>query len=223
MKIAIASDHREKKYKDEVIEYLKEQKYNVDDCSPENTPTDDYPDYAFKVCKKVVAKKATTKKENQVEKKLVLNQEKALAVTLVVLAILVVILLVIALVQKNKSKDLEKSSITIPVLEENVESRIAINLSELSETKEYVFIVSNYKDNDINKKSIEYDVEITNNDNVRIEIYKNGKMRNALDDDYEVEDNKLAKNKKQEDVYKLVIKDTKNIKNDSQLVIEIDS
>ena len=61
------------------------------------------------------------------------------------------------------------------------------------------------------------------NDNVRIEIYKNGKMRNALDDDYEVEDNKLAKNKKQEDVYKLVIKDTKNIKNDSQLVIEIDS
>ena len=176
-----------------------------------------------KTTKKVVAKKATTKKENQVEKKLVLNQEKALAVTLVVLAILVVILLVIALVQKNKSKDLEKSSITIPVLEENVESRIAINLSELSETKEYVFIVSNYKDNDINKKSIEYDVEITNNDNVRIEIYKNGKMRNALDDDYEVEDNKLAKNKKQEDVYKLVIKDTKNIKNDSQLVIEIDS
>ncbi len=58
MKIAIASDHRGKKYKDEVIEYLKEQKYNVDDCSPENTPTDDYPDYAFKVCKKVVAKKA---------------------------------------------------------------------------------------------------------------------------------------------------------------------
>ena len=32
-----------------------------------------------------------------------------------------------------------------------------------------------------------------------------------------------TKNKKQEDVYKLVIKDTKNIKKDSQLVIEIDS
>ena len=176
-----------------------------------------------KTTKKVVAKKETTKKETQVEKKLVLNQEKALAVTLVVLAILVVILLVIALVQKNRSKDLEKSSITIPVLEENVESRIAINLNELPETKEYVFVVSNYKDKEINKKSLEYDVEITNNDNVRIEIYKNGKKKNALDDDYEVEDNKLTKNKKQEDVYKLVIKDTKNIKKDSQLVIEIDS
>ena len=176
-----------------------------------------------KTTKKVVAKKETTKKETQVEKKLVLNQEKALAVTLVVLAILVVILLVIALVQKNRSKDLEKSSITIPVLEENVESRIAINLSELPESQEYVFIVSNYKDKEINKRTLEYDVEITNNDNVRIEIYKNGKKRNVLNDDYEVEDNKLTKNKKQEDVYKLVIKDTKNIKKDSQLVIEIDS
>ena len=172
---------------------------------------------------KVVAKKETTKKETQVEKKLVLNQEKALAVTLVVLAILVVILLVIALVQKNRSKDLEKSSFTIPVLEENVESRIAINLSELPDSQEYVFIVSNYKDKDINKKTIEYDVEITNNDNVRIEIYKNGKKKNVLNDDYEVEDNKLTKNKKQEDVYKLVIKATKNIRDNSELVIEIDS
>ena len=39
----------------------------------------------------------------------------------------------------------------------------------------------------------------------------------------EMMNNKLTKNKKQEDVYKLVIKDTKNIKKDSQLVIEIDS
>lgn len=176
-----------------------------------------------KPTKKVVAKKEVDKKETQVEKKLVLNQEKALAVTLIVLAVLVVILLVIALVQKNKSKDIEKSSITIPVLEENVESRIAINLSELPESQEYVFIVSNYKDKKINKRTLEYDVEITNNDNVRIEIYKNGKKRNVLSDDYEVEDNKLAKNKKQEDVYKLVIKDTKNIKANSELVIEIDS
>ena len=176
-----------------------------------------------KPTKKVVAKKEPIKKETQVEKKLVLNQEKALALTLVVLAVLVVILLIIALVQKNRNKDIEKSSITIPVLEENVESRIAINLSELSETKEYVFIVSNYKDKNINKKNLEYDVEITNNDNIRVEIYKNGKIKNALDDDCEVEDNKLTKNKKQEDVYKLVIKDTKNIKKDSQLVIEIDS
>jgi nanoRNase/pAp phosphatase (c-di-AMP/oligoRNAs hydrolase) len=61
-----------------------------------------------KTTKKVVEKKAVVKKETkEVEKKLVLNQEKALALTLVILAVLVVILLVIALVQKNRSKDIE--------------------------------------------------------------------------------------------------------------------
>ena len=174
--------------------------------------------------KKAPAKKAPAKKEvvNEDVKQSV-NQEKALAVTLVVLAVVVVILLVIALVQKNANKLKEQSHITIPVLEENVESRIAINLSELKETNEYVFIVSNYKDKEMITKNIEYDVEIINNDNVRIELYKNNKMFNVLDDDFEVEDNKLTKKKKQEDVYKLVIKDVSNIKENSELIIEIDS
>ncbi len=58
MKIAIASDHRGVEYKNEVIEFLKNKNYEIVDCSPENTPTDDYPDFAFKVCHKVVEKEA---------------------------------------------------------------------------------------------------------------------------------------------------------------------
>lgn len=58
MKIAIASDHRGIEYKKEVIEYLKSKNYEIIDCSKENTPTDDYPDFAFKVCKKIVDKEA---------------------------------------------------------------------------------------------------------------------------------------------------------------------
>ena len=58
MKIAIASDHRGVEYKKEIIEYLNSKNYIVVDCSPENTPTDDYPDFAFKVCEKVVNKEA---------------------------------------------------------------------------------------------------------------------------------------------------------------------
>lgn len=58
MKIAIASDHRGVEYKKKVIEYLKKLGYDVIDCSPENTPTDDYPDFAFSVCNKVVTKVA---------------------------------------------------------------------------------------------------------------------------------------------------------------------
>lgn len=56
MKIGIASDHRGVEYKKEVIEYLKSKNHTVIDYSPENFATDDYPDFAFKVCEKVVAK-----------------------------------------------------------------------------------------------------------------------------------------------------------------------
>lgn len=58
MKIAIASDHRGVEYKREIIEYLNSKNYKIIDCSKENNETDDYPDFAFKVCKKVVEKEA---------------------------------------------------------------------------------------------------------------------------------------------------------------------
>ena len=58
MKIAIASDHRGVTYKKEIINYLLSKNYEIIDCSLVNTPTDDYPDFAFKVCKEVINKNA---------------------------------------------------------------------------------------------------------------------------------------------------------------------
>ena len=56
MKIAIASDHRGREYKLEIIDYLESKGYEVIDCSKENNPSDDYPDFAFLVCNNVVRK-----------------------------------------------------------------------------------------------------------------------------------------------------------------------
>ena len=58
MKIAIASDHRGVEYKNKLINFLSKSGYEIIDCSPENTSTDDYPDFAFSVCNKVVTKVA---------------------------------------------------------------------------------------------------------------------------------------------------------------------
>lgn len=58
MRIAIASDHRGVEYKKEIIKYLKEKGNLLIDCSKNNTPTDDYPDFAFEVCNKVISKEA---------------------------------------------------------------------------------------------------------------------------------------------------------------------
>ena len=95
--------------------------------------------------------KKETKKST---KKQSINQEKVLAIAFVVLAILVIVLLIIALKQKNERKAKYESHITIPVLEENTKSNISINLKEFKEenTNEYIFIVSNYREDKINKK-----------------------------------------------------------------------
>ena len=58
MKIAIASDHRGESYKKIIIEYLINNDYSVIDCSEKNTQTDDYPDFAFKLCNEVINKNA---------------------------------------------------------------------------------------------------------------------------------------------------------------------
>lgn len=56
MKIAIATDHNGVKEKEEILKRLTE--YEFIDKSKDNNPTDDYPDFAFRVSKSVIEKKA---------------------------------------------------------------------------------------------------------------------------------------------------------------------
>ena len=53
MKLAIGTDHRGRELKEQLISLL-EKKYEIVDCSKENYDTDDYPDFAFKVCNSVL-------------------------------------------------------------------------------------------------------------------------------------------------------------------------
>ena len=53
MKIAIATDHNGVNEKREIIKHLEEKNFEVIDLSQVNTPTDDYPDFAFKVAESV--------------------------------------------------------------------------------------------------------------------------------------------------------------------------
>lgn len=53
MKIAIATDHNGVNEKTEIIKYLENKNIDVLDLSTDNTPTDDYPDFAFRVASSV--------------------------------------------------------------------------------------------------------------------------------------------------------------------------
>jgi len=54
MKIAIASDHRGYKLKQELITYLKNKNYEIEDLGTNSEKSVDYPKYAFKLCHKVI-------------------------------------------------------------------------------------------------------------------------------------------------------------------------
>lgn len=56
MKVGIATDHNGVNEKRELIEYLNTLGYEVIDYSTNNTPIDDYPDFASIVCKSIINK-----------------------------------------------------------------------------------------------------------------------------------------------------------------------
>lgn len=56
MKIAIATDHNGVEQKVELIYFLASKGYEVLDLSKDNTPTDDYPDFAVRVANSIVNK-----------------------------------------------------------------------------------------------------------------------------------------------------------------------
>jgi len=54
MKIVIATDHNGVNEKKEIIKYLENKNIEILDLSRDNTPTDDYPDFAFRVAESVI-------------------------------------------------------------------------------------------------------------------------------------------------------------------------
>ena len=54
MKIVIATDHNGVNEKKEIIKYLENKNIEILDLSRDNTTTDDYPDFAFRVAESVI-------------------------------------------------------------------------------------------------------------------------------------------------------------------------
>lgn len=152
------------------------------------------------------------------------KQDKALLGTLALLIVLVAVLAVIALNIKNNEQN-KKANIVIPVLEEQTQNEISVDLSDMKkgETKEYIFKISNYKQAEVNEKEITYDIIITSSESAKIKLYKGDSKKNLLAEDLNVEDNKLPKDKKTEDEYHLIIEATKEPGKTDKITLKINS
>ena len=109
------------------------------------------------------------------------KQDKALLTTMAGLVVLVAVLAVVALNLKNNEQN-EKANIVIPVLEENTQNEISVDMSEMKkgDTKEYIFKVTNYKVRDINEEKIKYSISVTPTLSASIKLYKNNSDDNLI-------------------------------------------
>lgn len=166
-----------------------------------------------------------TKKMKNSKVKKYNKQDKILIYTFIGLIALVLVLGIVVLnvdkIYKNK-----KTDITIPILEEKSENQWSVDISnmEKDEEKNYFFSVSNYKDDKILKEGIPYNIEITAEDSVNISVYKNNSTKNLVTyDDMIIENNIFEKDRKTEDLYKVVIKAKTKPQKGEKLTIKINS
>lgn len=118
---------------------------------------------------------------------------------------------------KNAKEDLKehvRANIVIPVLGSGTKSDISVDVANMKkgEEKEYIFKVSNTKEENTNPEEVIYAVQFGYDKSIYLEVTKNEDESNVLDKDNWIKDNKLQKDEKQEDIYKVKIKALKNTK-----------
>lgn len=170
----------------------------------------------------------TKKKNNNALRKIIPKTTSEIILTLVfvLLLISVITLLCVAVSKKNEFKQKQSADIVIPIIEKETNNTLNVDISELKENslKDYSFHITNYKGNNINKEKMSYSILLSTNDNdVTLKLYKNGTEDNLLKNQssYELKDLKLINNKKQDDVYTLIIKANKNIEKKQSVSIQI--
>ncbi len=176
--------------------------------------------------KKTVNKKTKTisnKKTKVIPEKT--GNEKILLVSFVALLILVIILAFVAVNKKKEYDKKQSADIIMPIIEKGVNNTFNVDISNLKEKglKSYIFRITNYKDKKINSKQIEYKISINTLENdVELKLYKNKDDKNLLanSNKYEITA-KLPKDKKQEDVYTLIIKANKEIEKNQTIEVKV--
>ena len=184
----------------------------------------------------------TNKKENK--KKKINNKEKTnyldkfipkttteiiLVVSFITLLILVIILSFKAINLKKEFNRRQEMDFIMPVLDNKTNNSFEVDLTDMKkdDIKEYKFMITNYKDKNIAKEEISYQIELANNsDDVKIKLYKEKEDKNLLSEKEKVqklENNSLTGNEKDSDTYYLIIRATDEVTKKDNISIKITS
>lgn len=130
-----------------------------------------------------------------------------------------------AKVAKDDLKEHVRANIVIPVLGKGTSSDLSVDVANMKkgQEKEYIFKVSNSKDDNVNPEEVLYNVYFGYDRSISLEVTKNEGTENILAKDKTIKNNTLQKDEKQEDIYRVKIKAKKNTKNKQLVNISVKS
>lgn len=156
-----------------------------------------------KVVKETGKVTKVTKKTKKLDYKKVTSNEKFLLGVFILLAIFVCILGCFVIKEKNKNRVIDKTNVVLAMVEENTTNTLEIDAYGLTKERFYVVKVTNYRDKLINDKELEYSIDVVNDTKATIKITKNDDDTNLIKNNNKtvINEQKLGKDKKQEDYY----------------------
>ncbi len=140
------------------------------------------------------------------------NKKKLVVSDIILLLIfgsLIALIVVLLLTAKKEKEDPVNtySDLVVPIIEEKSKNEFTVDLSAIK-NKEYTVKITNYyKEEKPIDHEISYTFEVINSKEISIELYKNDLEKDLMAslDDVSLERNILKANKKQEDLYKIVV------------------
>ena len=153
----------------------------------------------------------------------IMNSTKTLLIIFSLLLVLVIFLVVLCVIKNKEADENLYANMVIPVYELNTNYEFSINAKTLSEVDEYVFKITNYKQEEINKEEIPYKIEIKNETNSIIKVTKDNSKKNLMKKQKQtvLKEITLKKDEKDNIYYHVKINKNGELKKDDLIYIKI--
>lgn len=149
-------------------------------------------------------KKKTIKKSKKKTIKKVLTTEKILLIVFCLLLILVITLFSIILQKHQERIKNPPANMVIPIYKEYTSYHFSISALGLSEKKEYLFKITNYRGKKINSDDINYEIKIENDTNSIIKVTKEKDNNNLITNQKNsIIEGKISSSNKKENIYRV--------------------
>lgn len=122
-------------------------------------------------------------------------------------------------------QNVETVDIIIPLIKKGEPQEFSVDLSllEPDDKMTYYFKITNYRENRVNKNSIKYKVMFTLPKDIDIKLYDVKSEKELLNGGLNTSDFVLQGGKKQDNLYKLIVKSKKKMSKDDSISIRIES